>query len=185
MDQFFKNSLFYYINNCSKSIYWHPYGNGHHVIFFFSIWIYTIKNCAQGRYCFSAVTEFQTQSLWRQITCAGHWEHVCCKRQKKEGNPCLQILHSRRQMEKRVSLPEVIRVQKFRPNVPPLRHPSPDTSLQNLAAGMETACTNTKEPRFHVALSVPGITFSSPLPKLSSSLSSSCQFIWQKRKGQR
>lgn len=86
-------------------------------------------------------------------------------------------------MEKRVSLPEVIRVQKFRPNVPPLRHPSPDTSLQNLAAGMETACTNTKEPRFHVALSVPGITFSSPLPKLSSSLSSSCQFIWQKEKG--
>lgn len=55
--------------------------------FFLYIWIYTIQNCVQHRYCFSAVKGFQAQILWSQKdylpwllrTCSS----VCCTRQKK------------------------------------------------------------------------------------------------------
>lgn len=55
--------------------------------FFLYIWIYTILNCVQHRYCFSAVKGFQAQILWSQKdylpwllrTCSS----VCCTRQKK------------------------------------------------------------------------------------------------------
>lgn len=75
----------------------------HTTCFFIYLDLHNQKLCTMQILFLSCQREFQTQSLWRQIICLGHWEYVCCifVKTKKEGNPCLQILRSGRQTEKR------------------------------------------------------------------------------------
>lgn len=112
----FWNLVIYYVSNCSESMYLHPCINGHHVLFL-SMWIYAIKTMLSTGTA-SQLSERASDSVSlkseRQFAMATKNMLKCLLYEtKKENNPCLQILHSRRQMGKRVFLPETIKVKEF------------------------------------------------------------------------
>lgn len=119
VNQFFKNSLFHYVSNCSKSMCLHPYVNGHHVLFFIYLDLHNQK--LHNADTVSQLSERVSDSVSRDRLFALSAENMFAVKDKKRRQPLPSDLMLWKTNREKSFSPRGNQGTGVQANVPPFR----------------------------------------------------------------